>query len=649
MLKKLLNIEDYEVAFLHEVLKNEFNTKWLLDKLEKNLVDINYQDENGDSFLIKCIKVGKYKAAIWLIEQGIDLSATNSHNQSVLDIAMEQNSIRFVKYLIGENKMNIDYIDAEGRSLLQNVVVFGHHEIAKILIENSINMNHFDYRKRNVIYDALSFGDRIFIQYLLAFRQIELNTLDIEGNTIMQHPEVENNDEIAKDLIRFGADPSIKPTKGESYLLKKALEGEKSEDIVELALEYGTNLNSKTANDMTIMMELLAVASDRTQTDNNLRKGLLNISRKMILHGADINACEDNNESALFNAVRLRDTELVSFLLSAGIDSNIQNNQGETALSEIVYEGIEVLDIIILLLDYGADPKLRNKDGKNLFEILNILILHNYGTKQIEDKKILAKVKEEGKYISILKEVLKRIDVKEDNMNDFIDSKGDPLFFDPLLFNHFILFKLYINYGLDVNMNNKQNHNIFYEYIFHVFQDNDDSPKVLEYFQTSLSSLISQKVDKNYQDQLGWTILHKIISSTECNENIFDILIKIVKFDYSITDNLGRTIMHNCVWGNKENIAKKIALSSKNILNHPDGYGILPIVYAALLGNTKLVLLFIKLGSEIKAKQTISQSAIKKFGSMLKNLEKLQNNVEDPNDLKNIEILIEQIEHDFKT
>ena len=40
----------------------------------------------------------------------------------------------------------------------------------------------------------------------------------------------------------------------------------------------------------------------------------------MLKHGGNINAIEKNNESGLFNAIRLCDYDLVSFLLAGGID-----------------------------------------------------------------------------------------------------------------------------------------------------------------------------------------------------------------------------------------------------------------------------------------------------------------------------------------
>jgi len=44
---------------------------------------------------------------------------------------------------------------------------------------------------------------------------------------------------------------------------------------------------------------------------------------------------------------------------------------------------------------------------------------------------------------------------------------------------------------------------------------------------------------------------------TPCDEKLFDILTTVVPFNYTIVDQLGRSVIHNAVWGNKKNIIKK--------------------------------------------------------------------------------------------
>ena len=643
MLGKLFKREHTNVTFLQEILHKEPNWEWLEEGLEKEIVDIDYVDKDGNTFLIKCLKVSKFKSAVWLINHHTDTTIRNNDNKTAINIAIERNNLIVVKELLDLKKIDVNQKDIDGRSLLQNVVVFGNHKMAKVLINYGADINNMDRHGRNILYDALSYGDQTFIQYLLGLKGIDLNFIDENGNTLMQHPEVVKDDAIAKDLLVAGIDSTIKDKNGESYLFQTALRGDEAEEIIDLALEYGADVNSKTAKENTIMMELIAASTKVGPDEQNRRKSLLKTSMKMLDFGGDINALDSNNETGLFNAIRLKDFELVSLLLSNDIDPNIQNNNDETALSMIALDGIKSLDLLLLLLTYDATPNLKNKKGQTLYEVLNNIILHNFGTKLIEDEKLLLHIDPHGQYISIVKELL----AHNTEVLDYHNSIGEPLFFAPLLYEHSTLFKLYIKFGLDIHMVNKANHSIFFEYILKVFENDKSDSDTCEIFQSNISNLLASKVEKNYQDALGFTILHKIIG-TNCNEKLFKILTKIVLFDYTLTDNLGRSVIHNAVWSNKPGIIKRIYSVAPTAFNIEDKYGVLPISYAALLGNKELVLLFIELGSNIGGSKDIALAAIKKFSPMLKNLQNLKTDVEDKSLLHKLDTVIDQVERDFK-
>jgi len=645
MLSKFFKKELNNTTFLQELLQDNPNEKWLEDSLKDEMIDINHKDKKGDTFLMKCIKVSKINSAKWLIEHRVDLTIQNTQGKSALYLAIEKRNRDIIKQILDLKIIDLEQRDIDGRTLLQNIVMLGHNQMAKVLISNGANINNIDNKNRNLLYDALSYGEQGFIQYLLNLEGLELNLLDEDGNSIMHHVEVLKDDGIATKLLIAGAEPTLKNNSGESFLLTTALRGKNGEDLIDIALENGADVNCLTANGNTILMELIALSSNLTIKDKDKRESLLKTSRKMLQHGGNINAIEQNNESGLFNAIRLCDYELTSFLLSGGIDPNIISDNKETVLNLIIYEGIKELDIISLLIDYGANPNIRNKDGKSIYELLNMLTLHTLGTKIITDKDIVNKIDEDGKYAKIIQEFLAHRD-KEESLN-YLDSTGDPLFFKPLLYGHFPLFKLYIKNGLDINTTNKANHSIFYEYVVKVFEENKSDDNICEKFQNNLSNLLSNKADKNYQDSLGWTILHKIVG-TKCNDKLFDILTKIVLFDYTIQDYQGRTVIHNAVWANKLPIVKKIYAFSPQTMNIVDDYELLPITYAALLGNQKLVMLFLSMNSNISGRKEITDKAIKKFSPMLKNLKKLKLGIEDKNLIKKFDILIGQIVKDFK-
>jgi ankyrin repeat protein len=385
-------------------------------------------------------------------------------------------------------------------------------------------------------------------------------------------------------------------------------------------------------------MELVAASSGLSEAEQERRQSLLKVSKVFIQKGIDVNAVDDNNETALFRAVREQDADQVAFLLSAGVDPNIMNKDYETVLTLAVYDGVSSLDVILLLLKYGADPSIKNHKKQSLFEVLNKLVLHTHNKKLIEDKSLQEKINPSGQYLVVLKEVLS---YSKDSL-DFYDSTGDPIFFEPLLEDHFPMFKIYLQSGVDVHKKNIEGHNLFYKYVVKVFEeDNEDID-----FQNNLSVLLSKKVDHNSQDHTGYTVLHKIMH-TDCNLTLFDELTEVVLFNYKVRDNLGRSVVHSGVWNDKRLILRRINNIDKETVNLPDGYGILPITYAALLGNKDLVLLFLDMKANIRSHVNIAPQAIEKFRPMLKNLKKLEYGITDDDTLQKVKKVIDQVIRDF--
>jgi serine/threonine-protein phosphatase 6 regulatory ankyrin repeat subunit B len=58
---------------------------------------------------------------------------------------------------------------------------------------------------------------------------------------------------------------------------------------------------------------------------------------------------------------------VIEFLLKRGLDINLQNEQGETALILAAWYGRE--DLVELLLKKGADPNLKTRKGLSALKV----------------------------------------------------------------------------------------------------------------------------------------------------------------------------------------------------------------------------------------------------------------------------------------
>lgn len=132
-----------------------------------------------------------------------------------------------------------------------------------------------------------------------------------------------------------------------------------------------------------------------------------------------------------------------------------------------------------------------------------------------------------------------------------------------------------------------------------------------------------------------------------CNLQLFRKLIEVTHYDYKSQDNLGRTIIHACVWSNNIDLLNLIYGVERNIQNIPDQFGLLPITYAALLGNKTMVKEFLRRDALIKSSKKLHSAVISKFQPMLKNLNKLVEEESNKECLRKLVILTEQTKKDF--
>ncbi len=640
MISKYFKNTNSSIAKLEkELLKDTFSSSIADSVIESKDINLDEINQNGNTLLHICLKNNKFKAASWLIKNGVSLSIKNKNRISAMRIAVEKGNLPVINSILKYANADINEVDENGRTLLQDAVILGNHEVAQLLIDNAIDVNITDNNNRNVIFDAIAYGDAKMVDNIITIENINLNNVDKDGKTVLNDKKVLEDDDVAKKLLKHGADPTIPDPDGYNFITHTALRGEDGEELLDVAIEQGCDLNANVADKSSVLMEVMYAFTRVTDGELQRRSELKNVANKLLENGSDINAIDKNDETILFEMIRKNDIEGCAFLLENDVDVNQINKNHDTPLAVAILNGIYSLDVILLLLQYKADPTIRNKHSQTIPEVLNNIILHVHDLKEIFDPEIFNNIKIDGKYMLILKEI---IFIKDFDFS-YLDSTGNPLFFTPFIYGDMKTCKLYINSGLDINLKNEHGHNIFYEYVLKSFKDDIYFPE----FRENLVFLLVNKADIKSVNKHGQTVYTKIALFHNCNLKLFRKLIEVTRHDYSSIDKMGRTIIHSCVWSNNIELLKLVYGVERNIQNIPDSFNILPITYAALLGNKDMVMEFLRRDTIITSGKEISKKTKEKFKPMLKNIDNLTANIEDKNDLRKLEIFKDQVLKDF--
>ena len=171
-----------------------------------------------------------------------------------------------------------------------------------------------------------------------------------------------------KLLLKHGADVNVRDRQGKSILcciLEGSLEIEYKNELTELVLESGADVNTMSAEGET---PLLYAWFNPTST---------HLAPFLLERGADVNACDEKGMTILMRACLLYTITntppvAVKQLLDHGANVDAVNETGNSALMYICQADVRNTThtaVIDLLLTHGADLNLINKAGQTVFDI----------------------------------------------------------------------------------------------------------------------------------------------------------------------------------------------------------------------------------------------------------------------------------------
>ncbi len=197
---------------------------------------------------------------------------------------------------------------------------------------------------------------------------VDVNTPDADGDTPLTMASIFCNYNIVKLLLEAGADPNIPNSKGDTPLITTTYsdfrDNYTSDDILKIVqalLAAGADPNHKGEGGNTALIRentyspkiieaLLAAGADPTIQNDDGKNVLMVIAEKTTEEEGDDDEYNKNNRDCL------------QLILTTGIDTNVQDTKGNTAL--MFASENSSLTFVKMLLEAGADVNKKNNEGK---------------------------------------------------------------------------------------------------------------------------------------------------------------------------------------------------------------------------------------------------------------------------------------------
>ncbi|XP_063242235.1 uncharacterized protein LOC134542151 [Bacillus rossius redtenbacheri] len=615
VLRKFINYEDDEgLSAIQEAvqIENVQVLQWLVERG----ANVNAVDNDGKSVLFYALKYQQLKFSDYLTEHGADVKLVDIHSlYRCLDDKPQR--LEVLKMLVDKGA-NITMEDNYGETLLHCAAERGDYEFIKWLIENGkVCVNYEDSEGTKLIHLNASSGQWELVKWLIQHESCDVNVKDRIGNSVLNYAAFKGCFDVVQWLAKpkadggGGADINAKGELNSSVLHDAAISG--NIDLVEWlatpVIQGGGGLDINAKDD-----------DGRTPLHEAAFYGLLDLVEWMVKAqkdgggGADVNIKDKNGETALYSAAYFGQLELVQLLLNKTHDVQIPNKDGKMVLhvaaafgevnlvAKLLDDGISSVDtkdafgrsalhyaaehnnheVVSLLLDYGASEDCRDNEG-------GLAIHYAASTGKHDIEKWL-----EDRYVDINVAISLDCDgaIKKLNFTLYPHKK------------HMITF-----------LRRKK---------FKIENDNNDNINLTIDALATLKVLIHRGSDVNEADYTGKTALYNAVFLTHRGVESWDVVRWLIKpatncgggADVSAVDMCGRTVLHEVAKYGEVNTLKnllELLQDDARIVNNRDKDGRTPlheIARNSSFSGVDVIKLLVENGADINAPDNNGRTAL---------------------------------------
>lgn len=223
-------IFDGETPLTNAVKNNQYSSAEFL--LKRGASPNVFNDDNITP-LMAAVENGNHRIVRLLLKHGGSISIIDNYGNNALSIAVDFADQKMIKLLLSKSDLN--ELDKGRWNPLMIAVHFGHEDVLRLLIEYGALIDKQGENGRNALFMAVYQNRKQIAKFLLS-KGANPNLKDSFGQTpLLMSINKQNDPQIIKDLLKYGADPRVPNDKGiDAYEYLKKIWNKKSETLREI-------------------------------------------------------------------------------------------------------------------------------------------------------------------------------------------------------------------------------------------------------------------------------------------------------------------------------------------------------------------------------------------------------------------------------
>jgi ankyrin repeat protein len=272
--------------------------------------------------------------------------------------AAKMDDLNKIKQLLSKNRELLNKTDKYNRTALHSAARYGSAAVTEYLLKQGADLNNGDERGNTPLHLASSYRFDKVVEMLVNSKNIEINAVNDAGYTPLYMATIYGNPQTMRLLYSKKADGSMRDKKGNTLLHIAALNGHIKK--VEEILRYKPEIDSKNKDGLTPLQ--LMIKSYLVEQK---------IVELLLDHGASLKAVDKTGKKIIH--IAYPKPSVIKLLICRGVEVNAQDNDGNTRLHLFLSMRLKrekerlmpfSKNIIKILLDAGAKPKIKNKKGE---------------------------------------------------------------------------------------------------------------------------------------------------------------------------------------------------------------------------------------------------------------------------------------------